>query len=240
MTLRRICGVIWSSYGGLREVRSAKGGLEGVKLKWAKRMLELTNVEVSVIGQPLQHGPVVLIGNHLSYLDIPLLLRFAPAVNFVAKEELRGWPIFGAGMTHTGTIFVQRDSADSRGSAMKALHQSLEETPKPVAIFPSGTTSLSESTPWKNGAFRLAMEAGIPIQAFRIRYFPLRRAAFIGEDSFLLHLWRLCRGGPVRAIIEFAEPELVLDIQASKKKWNDWCRNPQALGLEQLNLQAAV
>jgi 1-acyl-sn-glycerol-3-phosphate acyltransferase len=222
--LSRVGKVLWVSFRALRALRTPGSDPGQIKLEWASQMLRLTGLSAEVLGVPVSQRPVILIGNHLSYLDIPLLLRSAPQVSFVAKEELKSWPIFGEGMARTGTFFVKRDSAESRGRAMESLRNALALTPKPIAIFPSGTTSLDEKVHWKSGAFRLAGETGIPIQAFRIRYEPCRPAAFVGSDSFLLHLWQVCRLPGIKASIEFAEPELVQDPEQAKGKWSQWCR----------------
>jgi 1-acyl-sn-glycerol-3-phosphate acyltransferase len=49
-----------------------------------------------------------LVGNHLSYLDIPLLMQSSPNISFVAKEEVGRWPVIGAGAHALNTIFVKR------------------------------------------------------------------------------------------------------------------------------------
>lgn len=224
MVFRQIGGILWNSYQGLRRIRVPDGDHEALKRAWALKTLEQANVLVQVKGTPCPDRPALFVGNHLSYLDIPLLLASAPGLGFVAKQELSSWPIFGEGMARAGAIFVNRESIKSRGQALAHVRNALSKERRQVAIFPSGTTTLAEEKGWQSGAFRLAHEARVPLQAFRIRYFPLRTAAFIDDDSFLWHLARLCRRGPVHALLEFAEPELVADPLAARAKWHSWCR----------------
>jgi len=238
MAIWRVWMVLWVSFRSLRRLRAGAERRDGVKLRWASEVLSFVGARTRLMGKPYGGGPVILVGNHLSYLDIALLLRFVPAASFVGKEELRSWPLFGACMEEAGTVFVRRESLFSRGRALEELRERIFSGRRPVVIFPSGTTSLAEEKPWRGGAFRLAAEGGIPLQAFRIRYFPPRPAAFIGDDSFLLHLWRLCRGGLVAAHIEFAEPETVSDPLAARRRWNLWCRGAEELGAEPLEGQA--
>lgn len=185
-------------------------------------MLRLMNVKLTISGKPTAARPVVFVGNHLSYIDIPLLLLAVPEISFVAKEELASWPLFGTGMKLAGTIFVKRNSPQSRGAARESLRAALELDRKAIAVFPSGTTSLLEDRPWKNGAFRLAQQTGVPVQAFRLTYEPLRPAAFIDNDSFLLHLLKACRSGPIHARLEFGQTETVVDPVGSCSRLHAW------------------
>jgi 1-acyl-sn-glycerol-3-phosphate acyltransferase len=176
-----------------------------------------------VKGEVSRSRPTIFVGNHLSYLDIPVLLTKAPQANFVAKAELARWPLFGRGMREAETIFVKRESVVSRGAVRETLLEAVGDG-KSVAVFPSGTTRLREDKDWRPGAFRLAEESGVPLQAFRLRFDPLREAAYIDNDSFLPHLLRLCRQGGVKAEIEFAAPEVVRDWKSSLAKAQAWCR----------------
>jgi 1-acyl-sn-glycerol-3-phosphate acyltransferase len=208
-------------------VRASEKGRESpeaIKQRWSKRVLELLGVRLRVTGSPSQDRPTIFAGNHLSYLDIPLLLSQAPQANFVAKEELSRWPLFGRGMRNADTIFVQRDSTKSRGLARVELFKAVREDRKSVAIYPAGTTRLEEDMLWKPGAFRLAEETGAPLQLFRLRYKPLRRAAFIDDDAFVPHLLGLCRERVIHAEIEFAPPIRVRKWRQELEKGQVWCQ----------------
>lgn len=108
--------------------------------------------------------PCVFVSNHTSYLDIVVLGLFAPLkVSFMGKIELSKIPLFGR-FFRTVDIAVHRESL--RG-AHKAFVQSKEKLQKgySILIFPEGTiwkkTPLLK--PFKNGAFKLAIENGVPI-----------------------------------------------------------------------------
>ena len=122
----RSCQVLAQTYRRLRNAESSPLTLEEQKRAWALEMLRLLNVTLEVRGTPLRGRPTIFVGNHISYLDIPLLLACAPELSFVAKQELSRWPIFGRGMRLAGTIFVQRNSPASRGAARESLRRALE------------------------------------------------------------------------------------------------------------------
>ena len=71
--------------------------------EWAGDILTTLNVHVEKVGQPSREEPVLFVGNHISYVDIPLLMFLNPVV-FVAKKQLGSWPIIGAACRSVGTI----------------------------------------------------------------------------------------------------------------------------------------
>lgn len=231
--LRRLVGVLSSiiryhRMGARSEPRHGgqipQAELRDLLLGWAREVLPLLNIEVRRKGgfEPL-HGPAVFVGNHLSYLDIPLLMSQVPVV-FLGKEEISKWPVFGAAGRRAGMIFVKRESDGSRRQAVRAISECLESRGMSLGLFPSGTTSLDEGKPWRTGAFKIAREAGFPIQPFRLSYDPILPAAFLGNDYLLPHLYRLLKAGPITARIEFGEPRMVVDPDAMARELWAWSR----------------
>ena len=109
-------------------------------------------------------GPCVYVANHTSYLDIVVLGLFAPLkVSFIGKYELSRIPLFGI-FFRTVDIAVKRDSIKD---AHRAFEQARERLAKgySVLIFPEGTiwNRTPEIKPFKNGAFKMAIEAKVPI-----------------------------------------------------------------------------
>ena len=108
-------------------------------------------------------GPFILVTNHCSNLD-PLMMGWASGhqigriVHFMAKIEMRGWPIIGWLATQAGVYFVRRGERDraAQGFSLSALADG-----RPIAIFPEGTRSrtgrLQEGKP---GAALIAMRSG--------------------------------------------------------------------------------
>ncbi len=54
-------------------------------------------------------GPAIFVCNHISYLDIPLVMRIIPEASFVSKSEVAAWPIIGLAAKRIETIFVKRE-----------------------------------------------------------------------------------------------------------------------------------
>lgn len=191
---------------------------------WSSEVLPLLNLEVQRLGsiEPLR-TPALFVGNHMSYLDIPLLMSQVPVV-FLGKQEIAKWPVLGAAGRRAGMVFVKRESDGSRRQAVRAITECLETRGMSLGLFPSGTTSVDEAKPWRTGAFRIAREGGFPVQPFRLTYDPIERAAFVGKDLLLPHLFSHLRSGRISAQIEFGEPRMVRDPEADARDLWAWSR----------------
>jgi 1-acyl-sn-glycerol-3-phosphate acyltransferase len=195
-----------------------------VKKEWAQELLKIINAKVTVLGNPRQKGPLLLLGNHVSYADVPIIMSVAPQVSFLSKKEISWWPIVGAATRRAHTIFVQRNSHESRAKSKKTIEKSLTNDKALIAAFPAGTTSVQENIEWRYGLFETAYVRKIKIQPFRIRYVPLRKVAFVGDDEFLPHLHNLLKIKKIRAVIEFHEPVDVDDPIECSGKWHSWAQ----------------
>lgn len=189
---------------------------------WGKRSLEILNLRLTQTGTPSQ-TPTLFVGNHVSYLDIPVLMSQVPLM-FVAKKEVGSWPVFGTAVRKLGMVLVDRDRSDSRLKAAEAVGECIVKRKQSVAIFPSGTTSLEEAKPWRWGAFVIAKRYGIPIQPFRLRYHPARPAAYLMEDVFVPHLWKLLGLKELEVFVEFHPPIRVSDPEKDCAQWWEWSR----------------
>ena len=192
---------------------------------WAQTMLQLLKIDLNVIGMMSQEKPLLLVGNHISYLDIALLLKANPDFSFVAKKEVARWPVFGSAAIAAQTIFVQRENGSSRAAARQAIGEALKNNQR-VVIFPSGTTGIDATTPWKKGAFEIALENNIMIQPFRISYSPIRPAAYIGKDFFPVHLYQLAGLQKIQAEVEFHPPVSVINPLIDCAYWSHWSQQP--------------
>jgi 1-acyl-sn-glycerol-3-phosphate acyltransferase len=139
----------------------------------AGRFLRLVGVAISktfppwrlrVEGRwPAAKGPYVVVANHQSMLDILLLSHLPREMKWVAKESLFRVPWVGWMLRMSGDIPVRRGDAESGGEALARAKAYLARGMS-VMIFPEGTRSASGSLlPFKSGAFRLAIEAGVPV-----------------------------------------------------------------------------
>jgi len=206
-----------------QNLKDARSCIDQIKKDWAKASLENLGVNIKIIGAEVSEEPMLFIGNHISYLDIPLVMVSAP-VSFVAKVELSQWPIIGYACRAVGTVFVKRESIESRKIAAQKIGEACLKNQQSICLFPSGTTTLTEEKPWRRGAFEIAKLHGLKIQPFRIKYKPQKVAAFIGDDAFVSHIWQLLRTKELDAEIEFHEPVEILDPQKECERWQSWCK----------------
>jgi 1-acyl-sn-glycerol-3-phosphate acyltransferase len=230
--LSRFFQIFWQTRihaGILLRSRGADGRvpsdiLHPVMTRWGKLMVETLGIDLARLGDRNLDEPALLVGNHVSYLDIPILMASLPVV-FVAKKQIGSWPVFGTACRSVGTVFVERESGASRRSAGEAIGPYIVRERRSVAIFPSGTTTTDERKPWRWGAFLIAKRYGIPVRPFRLRYDPVRIAAFIDQDLFPVHLMRLLNSPrKLAASIEFHPPIQVTDPEAQCHRWWEWSR----------------
>lgn len=203
---------------------SRKKGCDVTSLKygWASEILNHFKIDLEVSGPATNlDESYILLGNHVSYLDIPILIFCAPEVVFVSKKEVKSWPVIGSAAVKMKTIFVERENSVSRKKAKESIAKRLEEKNQKLIIFPSGTTSMGPSPRWQKGIFEIAEENKIKIRPFRIKYSPLRQAAYIGDDNLLAHMLNLFNIPRLSVSVEFHE---VIDVHLSDMdKWKVWC-----------------
>ena len=107
--------------------------------------------------------PYVAVSNHESYADIFLISHLPWEMKWLSKDTIFKIPVMGWMMTMAGDIRLTRGSRDSVVQALAACRDRLAKRVS-IMIFPEGTRSrTAELLPFKDGAFRLAIESGVPI-----------------------------------------------------------------------------
>ncbi|PPE03840.1 lysophospholipid acyltransferase family protein [Holospora curviuscula] len=155
---------------------------------------------------------ILAVSNHLSYLDIMLLGEQVPYV-FVAKKEVKAWPLIGWIARQLGTIFIQRTLRGIR-EGQKNIRQSIQEN-KPVLVFAEGTTGNGILTELFYQAF-FELSAHINIQPISICYveingFPAlswvrRHLSWIGDAALFPHLFQNLGWRSLTVAITFHSP----------------------------------
>jgi 1-acyl-sn-glycerol-3-phosphate acyltransferase len=179
---------------------------------WAARMLAILGIRLHVEGQPPAQGPVLLVANHLSWLDI-LVVHAARHCRFVAKSDVRHWPLIGTLATGGGTLYIERAS---RRDAMRVVHhmaQSLKAG-EIVAVFPEGTNGDGvHLLPFHANLVQAAISSQAPVQPVGLRFVddasgrPSTGPLWLGDDTLLDSLWRTLAGPPFAAHVRFGDAQ---------------------------------
>jgi 1-acyl-sn-glycerol-3-phosphate acyltransferase len=172
---------------------SHKRRLWGIKV-WSRQVLGFLHLRLTVRGSlPSGHAPTLIVSNHVSWLDICVLNSVLP-VRFVAKSDVRGWPLVGFLVSRTGTIFIERRNPLDTVRTNRAIVQALTRG-EHVAMFPEGTsTDGTEVKPFHASLFQPGLGAVARVVAVAVRYVNADgsvnlNASYAGERS----LWESFR-----------------------------------------------
>ncbi|HSV35453.1 MAG TPA: lysophospholipid acyltransferase family protein [Ramlibacter sp.] len=180
---------------------------------WALRMLAHLGVHVELRGQPPVTGPMLLVANHISWLDI-LVMHAARHCRFVSKADVRHWPVIGTLATGAGTLYIERES---RRDALRVVHQIADSLHQGdvLGVFPEGTTSDGVSLlPFHANLIQAAISAQAPVQPVALSFIdaatrtPSLTPCYIGDDTLLGSIWRTLSGPPILAVVRYGEPQL--------------------------------
>lgn len=139
-----------------------------LKQRWSRRLLDILGIRLDAALAGVEPGSLV-VANHISWVDV-FVINAARPVAFVAKAEVRQWPLLGWLAARTDTVFLRRGS---RGHAkiVNGEIDALLGAGKDVAIFPEGTTTDGTHLLGFHGALlQPAVESGRPIQPLALAY----------------------------------------------------------------------
>lgn len=129
----------------------------------AAKLNPLWHFETDGAAPPDPRHPYVAVSNHESYADIFLISHFPWEMKWLSKDTIFRIPVMGWMMRMARDIPIKRGKRESVVSAMQGCRDRLGRKVS-VMIFPEGTRSMTEELlPFKDGAFKLAIEAGVPI-----------------------------------------------------------------------------
>lgn len=176
---------------------------------WSRQLLTILNIGIQIEGrQPARgEGGCLIVANHVSWLDIYVLNAIHPA-QFIAKSEVRDWPLIGWLSSRCGTIFIER-ALRRNASLINHRVSFLLKQGACIGLFPEGTTTDGKQVGHFHSALiQPAIDAGVKICPMALRYQDKNgdigsMAAFIGDTSLVHSIWRILRCRHLNALVMF-------------------------------------
>jgi 1-acyl-sn-glycerol-3-phosphate acyltransferase len=176
--------------------------------RWHAAMARILGLRATIVGEP-PSGAFLLVANHLGYVDVLLLGSVLECV-FVAKADVRGWPLLGGLAASTGTIFIDRASRRDTLRVGAAIERALARG-RAVVVFPEGTsTDGSGVLPFKSSLLDVAARDRLPVHYAKLGY-SIAEAAWGGDEPFGAHAWRLLQQPRIEATLRFGGEAVVSD-----------------------------
>jgi 1-acyl-sn-glycerol-3-phosphate acyltransferase len=204
-----------------------------VPVLFHRAVLRLFGVRVTVRGSAPEATPTLVLSNHVSWLDIPVIGSLRP-ISFVAKSEIASWPVFGLCASLQRSVFIDRARRAATAEANAAVAHRLAKG-EAIVLFAEGTTGDGNRLlPFRSslvGAARAALaDPGverIDLQPLALAYtrrngMPVTRRerpaiAWYGDMELLPHLLALLRGGPIDVAATWGEP-IPFDASTDRKR----------------------
>src|SRR5215472_13423752 len=194
-----------------------------IPVGYHRALCALLGIRIRVMGQRTPQRPLLLVANHSSWLDVPIITAVAPVV-FVAKQEVASWPLLGLLAKLQRSVFVDRARRHKTGEVNAEIAQRLAAG-DPVVLFGEGTSSDGNRIlPFRTALIGAARDALAeaehtrrvwlqPMSIAYIRLFglPLGRqhrplVAWYGGSPLWPHLLGIARRGGIDVVVTWGEP----------------------------------
>ncbi|MDO8275725.1 MAG: lysophospholipid acyltransferase family protein [Serpentinimonas sp.] len=200
---------------------------------WTRQALRIMGVRLQVLCEPPVAGPLLVLANHISWLDI-LLINASQPCRFISKSEVRHWPVIGRLAVGAGTLFIERQK---RSDALRVAQQTAAALRDGdlIALFPEGTTGDGQGImPFHASLLQSALEADCPILPVGLVYLqgdgqallgeaPRHDAAvYIGKANLLTSVWRIVSASDLQAVVHWGEPDTAQG--RDRRAWADSLR----------------
>ncbi|MEO7578345.1 MAG: lysophospholipid acyltransferase family protein [Massilia sp.] len=182
--------------------------------RWSAQLLRIFRVSVELAPGSCVAANGLWVANHISWIDVFVINALFPA-RFVAKSDVKRWPLIGALCTRAGTIFLARANRRDLRRTMDLLIAALH-TGERVVVFPEGTSAAQGAMlPFRANLFEAAIGARVTVQPVAIRYVDAEgrlhdAVEYIGSITLLESMVAILSGKPVRALLHTL-PALPLD-----------------------------
>lgn len=176
--------------------------------RWLSAAVRILGVHITLTGRQVT-GTALFTANHVSWLDI-LAMAAVLDGDFIAKQEVRNWPLLGWLAMNGGTLFVQRGKTSHCKRVIEEATFRLKSG-RNVILFPEGTTTDGRQVlPFKPVLLRSAVLAHVPVQPVALQYHTCngrkQRVAFLGEADFISDLWKVMAMKKIHLHISFCSP----------------------------------
>ena len=203
--------------------------------QWCRDVLEALSIRLILHGErPSEKvSSVLFVANHVSWMDI-LVINACRRAHFVAKSEVRQWPLVGWMAARTGTLFLKRTSLHELARVTEGVTASLRRG-QCVALFPEGTTTDGTSIQaFHSGLFESAIHAEALVWPVSIQY---RRQdglhdasiAFVGEQTLVASIRTVLTRPMIQARLSFAPP--IESSAGNRRELTAWSRQAIERGL---------
>ncbi len=190
---------------------------------WSRRVLGHMGVSLALQGEPPGQGPLLVVCNHLSWLDILVINAVRPC-RFVSKADVKHWPVVGQLVEGAGTLFIERERPRD---AMRVVHHLAErlQAGDVLAVFPEGTTSDGTAVlPFHANLLQAAVATHHPVQPLALAYRHAltgqahRAPLYVGDDTLVASVWRTLRARHLQAVLHCAQPQAALGRE--RREWS--------------------
>jgi lyso-ornithine lipid O-acyltransferase len=188
-----------------------------------RQVCRLLGIRLNIEGEVSRDRPVLLVANHTTWLDIPVLSAVAP-VSFVAKKEVGSWPFVSSLARLQRTVFVDRKRRTAVGAAAGEIVSRLAQGDA-IVLFAEGTSSDGNRVlPFMTSLFAAAKPSAgeanaapdavvqtLSVVYTRLHGLPLGRAdrpsvSWFGDMEMRSHAWELLKAGPLDVEIRIGDP----------------------------------
>jgi 1-acyl-sn-glycerol-3-phosphate acyltransferase len=177
---------------------------------WSASLVRIAGAEVKVEGTPPPPGEsgAMIAANHISWLDI-FAISAVVSTRFIAKSEIRDWPLAGWIAERAGTLFIRRDRRRDTARMAEAVHAALAQGDC-VGLFPEGSTTEGDTLQrFHTSLFEPAVANRAHVHPCALRYeYPdgtlCRAAAYVGELSFMQSMGLVLRQRGLVVRMQFA------------------------------------
>jgi 1-acyl-sn-glycerol-3-phosphate acyltransferase len=204
-----------------------------IPLVFHRAVARIMGLRVHLVARPSADRPMLILSNHVSWIDIVALGSVMP-LSFVAKAEIAEWPVFGLMAKLQRSVFVDRSRRNDTGKVNAEIADRLTEG-DPIVLFAESTTSDGNRIlPFRSALVGAAQETilsggvgkHVCLQPVSLAYttrdgLPTGRMGrahigWYGDMAMLPHLAGILRGGPLDVEVHFGKP-LAFDAGSDRK-----------------------